>query len=50
MALEETPDIIGDKWNALTHTSIHDKEEQFIWEDRQINIFDYIESMEYKKE
>ena len=29
----------GYKWNTLTQTSIHDKEEQFTWEDRQIRMF-----------
>lgn len=44
--LEEMPDLIGYKWNMLTQTSIHDKEEQFFWEDNQINIFDYARSLE----
>ena len=30
----------------LAKTSIHDKEEQFFWEDNQINIFDYARSLE----
>lgn len=42
LELEETPNLIGNKWNTLTQTSIHDKEEQFMWEDRQMNIFDYL--------
>lgn len=42
LELEETPNLIGNKWNKLTQTSIHDKEEQFMWEDRQMNIFDYL--------
>lgn len=41
LELEETPNLIGNKWDTLTQTSIHDKEEQFMWEDRQMNIFDY---------
>lgn len=44
LELENTPNLIGNKWNTLTKTSIHDKEEQFMWEDRQMNIFDYIMS------
>lgn len=40
LELEETPSLIGDRWNTLTQTSIHDKEEQFAWEDRQVTIFD----------
>ena len=42
LKLEEMPNLIGDKWNTLTRTSIHDKEEQFFWEDQQITIFDFI--------
>lgn len=42
LELEETPNLIGNKWNTITQTSIHDKEEQFMWEDRQMNIFDYL--------
>lgn len=38
--LEMQPDLIGDRWNTLTKTSIHDKEEQFSWEDRQMTISD----------
>lgn len=46
LELEETPNLIGNKWNTLTQTSIHGKEEQFMWEDRQMNIFDYIKESE----
>lgn len=46
LELEETPNLIGNKWNTLAQTSIHDKEEQFMWEDRQMNIFDYIKESE----
>lgn len=42
LELENMPNLIGNKWNTLTQTSIHDKEEQFMWEDRQMNIFDFI--------
>lgn len=45
LELEETPNLIGKKWNSLTQTSIHDKEEQFMWEDRQITIFDYLKTI-----
>lgn len=41
--LETQPNLIGDKWNTLIQTSIHDKEEQFMWEERQMTIFDYLE-------
>lgn len=39
--LENMQNLIGNKWNTLTNTSIHDKEEQFYWEEQQITIFDY---------
>lgn len=42
LELEDTPNLIGDKWNTLTKTSIHDKEEQFMWEDSQMTIFDIL--------
>lgn len=42
LALEDEPDLIGHKWNTLTDTSIHDWEERFYWEERQMNIFDFI--------
>lgn len=42
LELEQIPDLIGNKWNMLTQTSIHEKEEQFAWEDRQMTILDYI--------
>lgn len=43
LRLEEMPNLIGYKWNTLTNTSIHDKEEQFFWEEQQMTIFDYLE-------
>lgn len=43
--LEMQPNLIGDKWNTLTQTSIHGKERKFEWEDRQITIFDYLKTM-----
>lgn len=46
LELENVPDLIGYKWNMLAKTSIHDKEEQFFWEDNQINLFDYARSLE----
>lgn len=46
LELENTPNLIGNIWNTLTQTSIHDKEEQFFWEDNQITIFDYARSLE----
>lgn len=45
LELERTPNLIGNIWNTLTKTSIHDKEEQFLWESRQMNIFDYIKQV-----
>lgn len=43
LELENEPDLIGNKWNILTRVSIHDKEEQFFWEEQQMNIFEFIE-------
>lgn len=40
--MEKEPNLIGHKWNILTGVSIHDKEEQFYWEEQQMNIFDYL--------
>ena len=42
LELENEPDLIGNMWNTLTHTRIHDWEERFYWEERQMNIFDYL--------
>lgn len=43
LELENEPDLIGNMWNTLTKTRIHDWEERFYWEDRQINLLDYLE-------
>ena len=42
LELENEPELIGNMWNTLTKTRIHDWEERFYWEERQMNIFDYI--------
>lgn len=42
LALENEPDLIGNIWNTLTKTRIHDKEQQFYWEDQQMTIFDFL--------
>ena len=42
LELENEPDLIGNMWNTLTKTRIHDWEERFYWEDRQMDIFDYL--------
>lgn len=39
LELENEPDLIGNMWNTLTKTRIHDWEERFYWEERQMNIF-----------
>lgn len=41
LKLENEPNLIGNIWNTLTKTSIHDKEKQFYWEDQQMTIFDF---------
>lgn len=43
LELEERENLLIDKWNAITKTRIHEKEEQFFWEEQQMTIFDYIE-------
>ena len=43
LKMEEMPNLIGNIWNTLTKTSIHQKEEQFMWEDNQFTIFDFID-------
>ena len=42
LELEEEPNLVSNMWNTLTKTSIHDWEERFYWEERQMNIFDFI--------
>lgn len=42
LKLENEPNLIGNIWNTLTKTSIHDKEKQFYWEDQQMKIFDFM--------
>lgn len=46
LELEDEPDLIGNMWNTLTKTRIHDWEERFYWEERQMNIFDFMEAKE----
>lgn len=36
------PDLVGNIWNTLTKTRIHDWEERFYWEERQMSIFDFL--------
>lgn len=43
LSLEKEPNLIGRKWNMLTDTSIHDWEERFYWEERQMTIYDFLE-------
>ena len=40
--MEEQPNLVGNMWNTLTKTRIHDKDEQFRLEDAQTTIFDFI--------
>ena len=40
--LEEEKDLNGQIWNTLTKTSIHQKEENFAFEDAQMTIWDFI--------
>lgn len=45
LELENEPNLIGNKWNNLTNTSIHDWEERFYWEEQQMSIFDFMEDL-----
>ena len=42
LELENKPDLIGNMWNTLTRTRIHDLEERFLWEEHQMNIFQFL--------
>lgn len=46
LELENEPNLIGNKWNILTNTSIRDWEERFYWEEQQMSIFDFMEDSE----
>ena len=39
------PNLIGNIWNTLEKKSIHMMEEQFLQEDAQISIFDYLDNI-----
>ena len=43
LELENEPNLIVNKWNTLTNTSIHDWEERFYWEEQQMTIFDFMD-------
>lgn len=40
LELEEEPNLIGNMWNTLTKICIHDLDENFYWEEQQMNLFD----------
>ena len=42
LELENEPNLIGNMWNTLTKTRIHDWEERFFWEERQMDIFQFL--------
>ena len=42
LKLENIPNLIVKRWNNLEKIRIHDWEERFYWEDRQMSIFDFI--------
>lgn len=46
LELEKVPNKIGNVWNTLTQTSLHEWELFFSMEERQINIFDYLKEGE----
>ncbi len=41
LELENETNMIGSMWNTLKGTRLHDWEERFYWEERQISIFDF---------
>lgn len=42
LELENQPNLIGNMWNTLTKTRLHDWEETFCCEEAQISVFDYL--------
>lgn len=40
LELEEMPNLIGNIWNTLTKTSLHDMDKRFLIEDSQLTIFE----------
>lgn len=42
LELEKETDLIGNMWNTMTKTRIHDWEERLYWEERQMSIFDFL--------
>ena len=42
LSLENEGNLAGTIWNTLKKVSLHDKEEQFFWDDQQISVFDFI--------
>ena len=49
LELENEPNLIIDKWNAMRKIRIHDLEERFFWEERQMNIFDFMDERSYEE-
>ena len=43
---KDIQELIGNMWNILTKTRIHDWEDRFYWEERQMNIFDFMDEKE----
>lgn len=42
LSLEHESNLSGNIFNTQAGVSIHQLDEQFYWEDQQINIFDYM--------
>lgn len=42
LELEDIPNKVGHCWNTLTKSSIHQKEQQFRYEEAQMSIFDFL--------
>ena len=41
--LEKEDGLVGDVWDTRNRRSAHQDEEMFMWEDRQIKIWDFLE-------
>lgn len=48
LELERVPDKVGYIWNTLTGRSMIENEEMFFWEERQMDVFEYLAQIENK--
>lgn len=45
VSLEDEKNIAHNKWNAYTKETLHKRNENLAWEERQMNIFDFLEEI-----